>query len=457
MADLVLQHAKDAEAAILGGILDGVDMIDLAALDLSPDLFWWRPHRKLWELLASMLRTGIPIDLVSVASEIRKGSTEEGADVGGSYGGIGYVLDLPTKCPSTSNLGYYVSLLRKALTARRVAEAIELAQERLQEGIAEPGDVAASAASSLAGIASGAVAKGAGMQPVSAFAGEVWAGLERIADKEEAPAFPTGFPLLDRKLGGGIKPGDLVIIAGRPAMGKTCLSDQIAEHIAGPTGRVAAAFHLEMARGELLVRSVSRRVLVPGLRIRTGELSLNERARVRDSFASIGSELRLYVDDTPGLSIGQLQARLRALKLQHPELTVAVVDYLQLMTGEDRKDPRQQQVADISRGLKLIAKELQIGVIAVSQLNRDCEDRIDKRPVASDLRESGAIEQDADVIMLVYRREFYFPRDEKSQGKAEVILAKVRAGAPGTIELRFDGPTYRFIDDTASVGEELFG
>jgi replicative DNA helicase len=433
-------HDPDTERMLLGGLILQESRLDDVHGMVKAEHFYLPEHQALYSLLLKMRQVGDPIDLTTVCERIqRDGKASE-------YRGPAYIIDLTHSIPSTENLEYYARLIReKALLRSLIGELGDL----LDQAHSEPDDV-------------GRLLDDGARRMFQLGADEStrkWADVAEVADDElvrisklvgqtgTTSGYTTGFSRLDDKLA-GLHPTDLLILAARPAMGKTALALNIALNVAKMAEMPVGIFSLEMGRGQLTTRLICCEALVQGDRVRRGQLDQDEMQRL---LAAVDDEpgglryLKLSIDDTPGLTITELKARARRLKARVGDLGLIVVDYLQLMEGDDRRASRQQQISEISRGLKLIAKDLEVPVMALSQLNRDVEKRQDKRPMISDLRESGAIEQDADVIMFIYRDEIYNP-DTEDKGQAEVIIAKQRNGPTGMVKLWFRGEYTRFDD-----------
>ncbi len=355
------------------------------------------------------------------------------------------LAELEEAAPSTTNLAHYADVVRERALLRAL-----IVEARRLEGLAltVPLDVQtliddAQRCMLMLGQAGGR---------------NSWADMSEVMDAEivrieqlghkasDVTGTSTGFRTLDRHLS-GFHPSDLIILAARPAMGKTALALNFAQNVALESQRAVGIFSMEMSRGQLVTRMLCCESLVDATRVRNGKLDTDEWGRLEDASSHLRNA-RVFIDDTPGLSIVDVRARAKKLKAQHPDLALIVIDYLQLMKGEDPRSPREQQIASISRGLKGLGKDLDLTVIALSQLNRGVESRADKRPMSSDLRESGAIEQDADIILFMYRDEYY-NKDSPDKGLAEVIIAKHRNGDTGTVKLTWQGHFARFDDYAA--------
>jgi replicative DNA helicase len=432
----------EAEMSVLGGVLLENEALHRALETLRPDDFYRDSHRKIFAALITLSERNEPADLVTLTSVLKERNALE--EVGGSS----YLTTLVAYVPTAANIGYYCKLVKDAAIAR---ELIRVATEIAGRGY-EGGEV-----ESALEWAEQAIFQIATMKTRPAFysTGEVVKdsirAIERLYERQEAiTGVPTGFTDLD-KLTSGLQPSDLIIIAGRPSMGKTafCLNlvEHAALHPAKPTA--AAIFSLEMSKEQLVQRLLCSVARIDANRVRTGKLAHSEFPALVNAAGEI-SEAPIYIDDTPAISILELKSKARRLKAEK-NVGLIVVDYLQLMQGKNAEN-RQQEISEISRSLKALAKELSVPVIALSQLNRSLESRTDKRPQLADLRESGAIEQDADVILFLYREAVYCEacrkRDnscDKGHAKtAEVIIGKQRNGPLGMEQLTFLGEFMRF-------------
>jgi len=432
--------AVEAERALLGGLItDPTRLPDVQEI-LHADDFYRREHGALFALLEEMQRGGQHIDLVTVPERMARGGLSE------RFGGIGYVVELPEAVPSTANLGHYAEVIKeKALLRGLIEKATDLASKAYDEP-ADVGELLDEAAREVTTLGQGRGRKG--WHRISLVLDEELVRIQSLEDKKgTTTGHTTGFLDLDEKLA-GLQPSDLIVLAARPAMGKTALALNIAQNVALMEEKTVGIFSLEMGRGQLVTRMLCCHGMVDAGKVRTGMLDTDDWTRFLDASEYLRKS-SVHIDDTPGLSIGELRTRARRLKAEHDDLALIVIDYLQLMKGEDPRSSREQQISSISRGLKGLAKDVEAPVIALSQLNRGVESRQEKRPLVSDLRESGAIEQDADVIMFIYRDEYYNP-DSLDKGLAEVIIAKQRNGPTGTVKLVFQGQYTRFdnyIDD----------
>lgn len=430
----VFPQAHDAERALLGGLILTPEMLPEVAERVAAVDFYRPDHRALYGLLLEMSADGSHIDLVTVAERAARGGNDE------QYGGLSYVLSLAEEVPSTANLVHYATVVREKSTLRQLIAAAHVVEKEAFEEADAAGVLVERAAQALMEL--GNRDQRRSWSQVSLIIDEEINRIDALSKVASAvTGVTTGFIDMDRKLA-GFQATDLIVLAARPAMGKTALALNLAQNAAILGGKAVGIFSLEMGRGQLVTRLLSCLGTVEGGKLRTGRLTDEEWERLLTASEMLRQQ-SIFVDDTPGVTLSDVRARSRRLKATAPNLGLIVVDYLQLMQGDDPKVPRQQQISDISRGLKILAKDLEVPVLALSQLSRGVEQRADKRPLPSDLRESGAIEQDADVIMFIYRDEIYNP-DTADKGLAEVIIAKQRNGPTGTVKLAFQGQYARF-------------
>ncbi|MBN2799532.1 MAG: replicative DNA helicase [Deltaproteobacteria bacterium] len=426
-----------AERALLGGLLQKPIALTELPSALEPEDFYERGHQALFRLLQEMNRANEPIDLITVVERMnRQGGPERPGD-------ILYVADLPSFAPSVENLPRYAQLIRDKAMVRRY---IQKTEALLREAQSDPEDLA----DFLDRVQKQAVEL---TQSVTEFE---WGQLSSVMDKnlvhygklqEEflrrqesgdphsaITGLPTGLRGLDALLA-GLQRTDLLILAARPGMGKTSLALNMAMSAAKYKRSVVAVFSLEMGKEQLATRLLCAEARVDASRLRTGDIYQADLDKLTQKVEEL-RDLRLFIYDRPGLTMSEVRALSRRVLMEQGQIDMVVIDYLQLMSGDDRNASREQQISSISRGLKGLAKELKIPVLALSQLNRRVDERQDKRPKLSDLRESGAIEQDADIIMFIYRDEQY-NADSEAKGDAEVIVAKHRAGPTGDIKVAF--------------------
>lgn len=441
-----IPNAVDAERAILGGILDEHEnpaiMADVAAEIRASD--WsFGPHAELWRLLFARWAARKPLDLVSIASEI--------GDRAGAFGGLQYVLDLPSHCPSTANLGHYVGAVQEAASRRAVVGLIEPALERLmaREPVADVTDAL------VVDLLQTTKRHNDGdWEWLGDLAQTVVAEHDETQDGVRPPGLMLGLGPLDRHTG-GLLATDLVVMAGRPAMGKTALAVSSGLHVAETLGPVAM-FSLEMPGTQLAGRILAQRARASSKQIRTGELGDEARARVGQAADGYRDRKTPFAVLARPVTIGALIAKTRTLALRceangNP-LRLVIVDYLQLVTGAEGAGNREQEIAGITKALKQqICLDLKVPVILVAQLNRQSEQRKDKRPEIADLRESGAIEQDADRIFFPFRAGYYQPERADLQAKAEIIIAKDRHAGVGVVEVGWNGDRTEFYDPASRL------
>ena len=423
-------HNWETERSLLGGmLLDSRQIPDLLERVGAADFA--RPnHRALFELLVQLQEAQGAVDIVSLLDEVEK------RDGGEDLGGAAYLAGLPSACPSIDNLGVYAQRVRDHAVRRRLLEAAQAIVEDVNDGAADLPSLLDSAEKRIFEVAQ--LSGSRDWHPLATIVDEQLRAIEeRASHPGEVTGIPTGFVDLDRMLS-GLHGSDLLILAARPAMGKTALALNVAMNAAVGAGVGVGVFSLEMSRQQLVSRLLCADARVDAQRVRTGQVDGEDWRRL-GAAADRLNQLRVFIDDTPGLTIAQLRSKARRLRTECPDLGLLVVDYLQLMQGTGGgKETRENAISAISRGLKILAKDLGIPVLALSQLNRSLESRADKRPLPSDLRESGAVEQDADVILFIYRDEVYNP-DSADKGVAEIIVAKQRNGPIGKVKLAFLG------------------
>ncbi|MGV1017051.1 MAG: replicative DNA helicase [Fluviibacter phosphoraccumulans] len=431
--------AIEAEQSVLGGLLLDNRAYERIASELRPDDFYRSDHTTIYSTIAAMLDRGEPVDVVTVSEVLeRSGRSDE-------CGGLAYLGDLAANTPSAANILSYVKAVVDCKARRNM---IEAGQRLVELAHAPDGDavVRADKASSIV-LALGEQRGSKEPVSVSVVMSSVLQTLQKRVDAGGAiSGLSTGFVDLD-KATTGLHTGNLVIVAGRPAMGKTTLSVNIAENIA-IAGGVALVFSLEMSADDLVERSMARAGSVNTQNLREGKLTDDDWSRMTVALGKLNGK-GLVIDDDPGTAtVSQMRRKSIRVKRKHGALDLIVVDYLQLMRGEGGN--RNEEIGGITRGLKLLARELSVPIILLSQLNRGVEERTDKRPMMSDLRESGAIEQDADVILMAYRDDYY-NESSSFKGFAEIIIRKQRMGPTGTVPLVFQGQYSRFAD--ADIGE----
>lgn len=432
-------HSLEAEQALLGGLLLDNTAWDRVADLVGPDDFYRDEHKRIFRHISRLVEQGRPADVVTVHESLEKSGEAEAA------GGLAYLAELANQTPSAANVRRYGEIIReRAILRKLIAVADEIAASALSPMGREAKSLLDEAEARIFEIAEAGARSLTGFIPIGQALKFVVDRVQELydrADPSEVTGVPTGYVDLDEKTS-GLQPSDLIILAGRPAMGKTTLALNIAEHVAIHQRLPVAVFSMEMPSTQLATRFLASPGRIDMQNLRRGRLSDDDWQRLTAAMGKL-YEAPIFIDETPGLNPIDLRARARRLARQCGKLGLIVIDYLQLMTGTRESDNRATELSEISRSVKSLAKELNVPIIALSQLNRSLEQRPNKRPVMSDLRESGAIEQDADIIMFIYRDEVYNP-DTPDKGVAEIIIAKHRNGPTGTIRLSFFGEHTRF-------------
>jgi len=432
-------HSIEAEQSVLGGLLlDNVAWDKIADL-VTPGDFYRSDHRLIYQAIGRLLEANRPADVVTVFEALQStGKIEEA-------GGLVYLNALAQNTPSAANIRRYAEIVRDRSVLRRLVTAgDEIATAALSPQGRETRVILDDAEARIFQIAEEGARGRQGFLEMDPLLTRV---VERIQELFERPSgsdvtgVPTGFKDLDDRTA-GLQPGDLVVVAGRPSMGKTALALNFGEHVAIEMGMPVAVFSMEMGASQLVLRLLSSVGKIEQQRLRTGRLLDGDWPKLTVAMTKI-QKAQMFIDETPALTAIDLRARARRLARTCGKLGLIIVDYLQLMSASSMGENRATEISEISRSLKALAKELQVPVVALSQLNRTVEQRTDKRPVMSDLRESGAIEQDADLILFIYRDEVYNP-DTNEKGIAEIIIGKQRNGPIGRVNLRFGGEFTRF-------------
>lgn len=427
-------HDTEAEQAVLGSMLTDQDAVIEAIEVLKPEDFYRDDNKYIYDAILNLYNRGEPVDIITVKSElISMGKFE-------IIGGFEYLGILPDKVPLVANAQRYIKIVEEKSLLRQL---IKASNELIDLGYAQNEDVEIvmdQAEKKIFNIMQGKNQKG--YSPIRDVLIESFAEIEKLYNqKEPITGVPTGFADLDYKTA-GLHNSDLVLVAARPAMGKSAFALNIASNAAVRAKVPVVIFNLEMSKAQLVNRILCSEAMVDSNKIRTGKIEEDDWGKLATALGPL-SEAPIYIDDTAGINIAEIRARCRKLKLEK-NIGLIVIDYLQLIQGSSKKNSsREQEISEISRSLKILAKELDVPVIALSQLSRAAEQRQDHRPMLSDLRESGAIEQDADIVMFLYRDDYYNPDTEK-KNIAEVILAKHRAGSTGTVELLWMGSYTKF-------------
>lgn len=429
-------HSIEAEQAVLGGLMLAPESWDRVADRLTEEDFYRRDHRLIFRAIGDLSNKSMPYDAVTLGEWFHSQNLSE------LVGGAGYVIELANSTPSAANITAYADIVREKSVLRQLIDAgTEIAGDAFQPEGRSSQELLETAEQKVFHIAEAGARGRKGFVSMRSAVKEAFQILHhRYENRGAVTGLPTGFIDLD-EMTAGLQPSDLIIVAARPSMGKTAFSVNMAENAAMRTKKAVAIFSMEMSASQLAFRLISSMGRIDARHLRTGDLAEEEWPRVTNAITLL-SEAKIFIDDTPALSPSELRARARRLKREH-DLGLIVIDYLQLMQVPGTKENRATEISEISRSLKALAKELNIPVIALSQLNRSLEQRTDKRPVMADLRESGAIEQDADVIMFIYRDEYYNP-ESGEKGVAEIIIGKQRNGPTGAVKLAFLGQYTKF-------------
>lgn len=417
-------HSLEAEQSVVGSMIMDKDAITTASEIISSEDFYQHQYGLLFDAMVELFNEGKPVDLVTLQEKMKE------KELPSELSSIEFIRDLMTAVPTSANVKYYANIVREKATLRRLIKVTEsitnecyLNREKLEVILEETEkqvfDVVQNKSSGDFVSIKDIVIKS--LESIESAA----------KNKGSVTGIATGFYDLDYKTA-GLQPSDLILVAARPSMGKTAFVLNIAEYVAVKSNITTAIFSLEMSKDQLVKRIISMNSKVDSQAIRSGELQDDDWVKLVESARSIGNS-NLIIDDTPGISIGELRSKCRKFKLEH-NLGLVIIDYLQLMSGGKKAESRQQEISEISRSLKALAREISAPVIALSQLSRAVEQRPDKRPMLSDLRESGAIEQDADVVMFIYRDDYY-NHDSEDAGVSEIIIGKQRNGPTGTVKL----------------------
>lgn len=440
----ILPHSDEAEQCVIGSMIVDREAIATASELITEEDFYNRQYGILFATMVEMDDAGSAVDLVTLQNKLKE------KDVPPEVSSLEFVRELVTAVPTSANIKYYANIVAEKATLRRLI--------RLNEEIA---NICYAGKESLEYILEDTEKRVFQLVqkrttddfvPVRQIVMNAMDKIETAAkNKGSVTGIPTGFIDLDYRTA-GMQPSDLILVAARPSMGKTAFELNLAQYMAFKKNMTVALFSLEMSKEQLVNRMFSLESNVDAQKLRTGQLNDQEWERLIESAGTIGKS-KLIIDDTPGISIAELRSKCRKYKLEH-DLSIIMIDYLQLMSGSGRTESRQQEISDISRSLKALARELNVPVVALSQLSRAVEQRPDHRPMLSDLRESGAIEQDADVVMFLYRDDYY-NHDSPEKGVSEVIIAKQRNGPIGTVKLAWL-PEYTKFANLEHKGNEEF-
>ena len=420
----VLPHSVEAEQSVIGAMIMDREAIMTASEMIESEDFYQHQYGILFESILELYNEGKPVDLITLQERLRE------KDVPPEVSSLEFARDLLNAVPTSTNIRYYAQIVQEKSMLRKLIKVNEEIANTCYRGKDKVEDIMEDTEKKIFNLVQ---KRNTGdFVPIKDVVLNALDKIEMASkNKGSVTGLPTGFVDLDYKTS-GMQPSDLVLIAARPSMGKTAFVLNIAQHMAFKNDVTVAIFSLEMSKEQLVNRLFSLESKVDSQSLRTGNLSDEDWAKLIEGAGIIGKS-HLIIDDTPGISVGELRSKCRKYKLEH-NLGIIIIDYLQLMTGSKKSDSRQQEISDISRSLKEVARELNVPVIALSQLSRAVEQRPDHRPMLSDLRESGAIEQDADVVMFIYRDDYY-NKDSEKKNIAEIIIAKQRNGPIGTVEL----------------------
>ncbi len=424
-ADRLPPHNLDAEQAVPGAILMDSQVLTRVAERLRPEDFYRQGHQRLFQAMLDVAERGEPVDLVTVAAELQKSKQLE------EVGGVSYLTELADSVPTSAHADHYARIVEeKAILRRLIRTATQIAASGYTGGD-DVAEILDDAERKILDISQRRIRKA--FLPIRDILMDTYERIEQMHENQgELTGIPTGFPDLDR-MTSGLQRSDLIILAARPSMGKTAFALNLAQNVAIHAGETVAIFNMEMPAIQMVQRMLSAEGNIDAQVFRTGNLDEEDWEKLTMAIGTL-AEVPIFIDDTPGLTVFDIRAKLRRLQAEHG-LGLVVIDYLQLIRGRGGES-RQQEISEISRSLKLLARELDVPVIALSQLSRAVEQRQDKRPMLSDLRESGSIEQDADIVAFLYRDDYY---DEESERKniMEVIIGKHRNGPVGKVELLF--------------------
>lgn len=440
----VLPHSLEAEQSVIGSMLMDREAIITSSEIVTADDFYQHQYGVMFEAMVELFNEGKPVDLVTLQNRLKE------KDVPPEVSSLEFVRDIITTVPTSANVKYYANIVREKAVLRRLIKVNEDIANTCYAGKEPLETILADTEKKIFDLLQSR--SGGDFVPIRQVALNVLENIEKASKtKETVTGVPTGFIDLDYKTS-GFQPSDFILIAARPSMGKTAFVLNVVDHVAVRKGIPCMVFSLEMSKEQLVNRMLSMESNVDSQKLRTGTLTDSDWDAVVEGVGVIGNS-KLIIDDTPGISISELRSKCRKMKLEHG-LGMVIIDYLQLMTGSSKNsDNRQQEISEISRSLKALAREMKAPVVALSQLSRACETRTDHRPMLSDLRESGAIEQDADVVMFLYRDDYY-NKDSEMKDMAEVIIAKQRNGPIGTVNLVWMPQYTKFANATRQPGPQ---
>ncbi|MDD2434657.1 MAG: replicative DNA helicase [Bacilli bacterium] len=438
MAERVMPHSIEAEQSVLGSLFLSKYALQKGIESLSSNLFYLDSHAKIFTVISDLAEKGTPVDITTVTAELDKRKWLQ------QVGGVEYLTELVNMLPSASNADEYIRLVNEKAVLRRL---IEEATQIVTSGYNSTdsiNEVLDSAEMKILNVVR--TRKGTEFKTIQEVLFKAQSDLEKLAkNKGEITGIPSGFYDLD-SLTSGFHPNELIIIAARPGVGKTALALNIATNVAMNTDKTVAVFNMEMSAEQLVIRMLAQVGQIDGNKLKNGWLEHNDWKRVNEAISRL-ADTKMYIDDTPGMTISEIRAKCRRLASSEDGLGLVIIDYLTLIQGTSRyAGNRQQEVAEISRGLKTMAMELGVPVISLAQLSRNVEGRESKRPLLSDLRESGAIEQDADIVSFLHRPDYYGENTDEPTSEVELIIAKHRNGPTKDIKLFFQKNTNTFIN-----------
>lgn len=427
----------EAEQSVLGAIIFDNEALSKAVEILAPEDFYKESHRRLYNAMCELFEKNEPIDIITLTDYLRRTDGLE------AVGGISYLSHLANIVPTSANIRYHAKIVREKALLRSLIQTATHITSKVYEDSLDADEMVDYAEKMIFDIAD--------KRTKTSFASlkdvikDTFKMIEHLYDKKEAiTGVPSGFKDID-ELTSGFQPGDLIIIGGRPGMGKTAFALNIAQHVAIDLKEPVAIFSLEMSKEQLAMRMLCAESMVNASYVRKGFISKQDWPKLTNAAGRL-ADAPIFIDDSSAITVLEVRAKARRLKMEHGGLSLVVVDYLQLMRSRGNFERREQEISEISRSLKALAKELKVPVVALSQLNRAVEQRGEKKPTLADLRESGAIEQDADVIIFLYRDEIYNKNNPSNKGKAEIIIAKQRNGPTGTVNLTYLADSTRFVD-----------
>lgn len=421
----VMPNSLDAEQSVVGAMIMDKDAILAAGERLIGEDFYHKQYGIMFEAIMELFNAGEPVDLVTLSNKLKE------KDVPAEFSSLDFIRDLVDNRITSANVASYVNIVKEKSTLRRLIKTVQDIEDACYAGKDSTEDILADTEKSIFNLLQNR--SGGDYVPIDQVVINALEKIEKASkQKGSVTGIATGFIDLDYQMA-GLQPSDLILIAARPSMGKTAFVLNIAEYVAIHSQLTTAIFSLEMSKEQLVNRMFSLESRVDAQKLRSGNLTEADWEMLTEGAGNVGRS-KLIIDDTPGISISELRSKCRKYKLEH-DLKLIIIDYLQLMSGSGRRaESRQQEISDISRSLKALARELNVPVLALSQLSRAVEQRPDHRPMLSDLRESGAIEQDADVVMFIYRDDYY-NKDSEMKGVSEIIVAKQRNGPIGTVNL----------------------